>query len=488
MNRLLKLYPNLLAALLISVLAVPVMLAPATEAAVEYEQLLVFVQPGASDLDSVFQETQMPAINVVAGEMNVPVHVIDARDGAPEAIALTPLLVFQNFRGRSVYQGRTTTPDRVRNFIRTSRFVPQSSEVNRRSDIPIWEIDRTRLWAPIKIASVTGTPPDDYDDHAFKHQALKGIEAGFKHFSLTETAALGRADRGFYMDFYPWRSDDGTLFLSLALYSQFHCKEPIYEKKQAPLIGPWADRDALFREAAALMEKAVAQQIRAPETGDAFDPVSTDVPIRSWENLGFPLPPQPPGRAAAAVNAAQLGRRWVMASAGPGEPPIVQFRFPAPLDNNAGEVTAAGGAIQFAEGLQLSSVDGFVEVDAHTAITMGEPMLDEAIRGSVMLNAKKYPVIRFEIEQVASDETLAYGNLIPAVVNGTLVLKGKRLALSCPAEFEAVIGEDGEPRLITRTAFKIDLREFDIEGAEGPAPQRHTLLFDVHLSLKLAKG
>ena len=33
-------------------------------------------------------------------------------------------MVYQNHRGRSVYQGRTTTPERIRNFIRTSRFVP----------------------------------------------------------------------------------------------------------------------------------------------------------------------------------------------------------------------------------------------------------------------------------------------------------------------------------------------------------------------------
>ena len=52
------------------------------------------------------------------------------------------------------------------------------------------------------------------------------------------------------------------------------------------------------------------------------------------------------------------------------------------------------------------------------------------------------------------------------------------------AEFEPVLGEDQTPMLLIRTEFKIDLRTFDIEGADGPEPVRHTLLFDVNFVLK----
>jgi len=51
-------------------------------------------------------------------------------------------------------------------------------------------------------------------------------------------------------------------------------------------------------------------------------------------------------------------------------------------------------------------------------------------------------------------------------------------------EFEPVIGEDGKPRLLIRGAFKIDLRVFNIEGADGPAPARHILLLDLNFILK----
>ena len=58
------------------------------------------------------------------------------------------------------------------------------------------------------------------------------------------------------------------------------------------------------------------------------------------------------------------------------------------------------------------------------------------------------------------------------------------MPLAAPAEFEPVIGADGRPRLIVRTAFGIDLRNFDIEGADGPEPARYTLLFDINLQFE----
>ena len=51
-------------------------------------------------------------------------------------------------------------------------------------------------------------------------------------------------------------------------------------------------------------------------------------------------------------------------------------------------------------------------------------------------------------------------------------------------EIEPILGEDGKPRLLIHGTFKIDLRTFNIEGADGPAPARHTLLFDLNFILQ----
>lgn len=94
------------------------------------------------------------------------------------------------------------------------------------------------------------------------------------------------------MDFYPWLSQDGTLYLSLSLFSQFHCKKPVYELKDTPITGPWKKRNKLFKRAAILLERAVANTIKNPIGGDGFNPISSSVPMVSWESLELKLPPQ----------------------------------------------------------------------------------------------------------------------------------------------------------------------------------------------------
>ncbi len=143
--------------------------------------------------------------------MGIGLRVIDARQGAPREVAITPLIIFQNYRGRSIYQGRFNTMDRIRNFLRTSRYVSQGNKLLTRTHIPVWEKGRATIWAPVKVAGVSGTVPKNYYFKKFEAEARKSIAKGFHNFRFVKTVELQRSDRGFYMDFYPWLSNDGTL-------------------------------------------------------------------------------------------------------------------------------------------------------------------------------------------------------------------------------------------------------------------------------------
>ena len=457
-------------------------LCSASKADTEFEQLLVFVQSGDRPVDNVFQSRRLPQVRELAKAMEVPLHVIEIGKAAPVEVALTPLIVFQNHMGRSVYQGRTTTLDRIRNFVRTSRYVPQGGEVNRRENIPIWQKGRSRMWAPLKVSAVTGNTPKGYDNDRFIAEALKNINRGFKRFRTEASAELGRADRGFYMDFYPWLSKDGKLFLSLALFSQFHCKEPVYTEK---ITGPWKKRWKLFHRAAAMMEQAVADQISDPNNGDSFDPVSDSVVSADWDAIGFPLPPAQPQKTIVHASLTELPHGWILENPTATDPPMIIFRFPAPLDNYSGEVISATGELVLPKKYRLEGARGFVAVKTDVAVTMGNAALDEAIRGSIMMNSKNYPTSRFDIESISGDGMpIGYGRLTPTIIKGDFFLKGKRKAIEARGEFEPVVGEDGLPRLLVRGSFRINLLEFQIEGADGPAPARNTVLFDINMTFR----
>ncbi len=467
------------AALLLSIILI---VPQSARTAPEFEQLIVFVQPQISPVDEMFSEHSLPQIRKMAESMGVSMHVVEARDGSPSEVAITPLIVYQNHRGRSIYQGRTTTPARILNFIRTSRYVPQGKELNRRENIPVWIEGRSRVWAPLKVAPVSGARPEDYNHDDFETEALKNVARGFKKFRIQKVAELDRADRGFYMDFNPWLSEDGTLYVTVVVFSQFDCKTPVFSKK---IVGPWESYPKLFSLASAAGEDAVVQITADPASGDSFDPVRKNTTQKTWQQIGFSLPPAPKVKTAAIAVSAVVPNDWVLIKSGPDDPPMIQFRFPAPLDNYAGEVKSGRGGLSLSKNLMVESAEGFVEIDTRGTITMGDPLLDEAIQGSMILYSKKFPAARFDIEKISGDgQPIAYGRLSPAVVGGKFSLKGKSVPLTAITEIEPVMTEDGQPRLLVRGAFKIDLRTFDIEGADGPTPARHTLVLDLNFILK----
>ena len=452
--------------------------------AAHHEQLIVFVQTQKSIVDRTFQE-QLPELKRIAAENQVEFILIDViQKGAPPEVTITPLIVFQNHLGRSIYQGRSNTLERVSNFIRTSRYVQQGKVSNKRLGIPIRTIERARVWAPLKIAPVTGSPPENYNHREFEAEAKMALSSGFSQFKIEKLAELGRADRGFYLDFYPWLSDDGTLFLSLAAFSQFHCKKPVFELKKEPLTGPWSQRQDLFRKAAILMEAAIEQSIRESSNGDGFDPVDSEIPTKSWNELGLALPPPPDDKSISVPVNLQIPSSWVLDDAMTTNPPMIHFRFPPPLDNYSGTVTRGRAEIRLIEEKDIKDATGFFEVDPSTT-TMGESELDAALQGSVFLHTKKYPVAKFKIESILGDgQDLAFGQITPASVSGTFTLKGLSIPLSPSMEFEPIINESREIRLQIRGGFEINVRHFNIEEAEGPEPANHTLLVNFHFVMK----
>jgi len=442
--------------------------------------LIVFVQPEASNVSRSFESTELPSIRNIAAALGVPVRVVDAHKGAPAEVGITPLLVFQNYRGRSIYQGRYTTVDRVKNFLRTSRVVPQGKDKLERTRVPVWRTGRAVVVAPLKVAAVTGTQPAGYVHDRFVKDAELAIVSGFAKFAPVDRVALGRSDRQFYMDFNPWVSPDGTLYLSLSLYSQFHCKKPIFFSPGEALSGPWSDRTALFAKAAGILEQAVADAIGSPKDGDGFDPVPASVPAVSWESLGLALPEAPSG-THEVVAGGPLPPAWRLPPRRKGDPTQMTFHFPAPLDAYSGEVTRIDGSLTLDDERRLRSLRGRFEVDP-THVTMGESDLDHAIQGSTYLDVANHPRSSFEIESVESEDvSLQFGELTQAMMAGTFTMKGVSVPLGVRVMFEPIVGEDGRPRLSLRGSFEIRLSPFAIEGPDGPSPADDTLVFDFDL-------
>lgn len=450
------------------------------------EQLIVFVQPEASPLADRFTAEQLPALKKLAEDSGVSFTLIDVSEaeGVPEGVGITPLIAYQNHLGRSIYQGRYATLDRVRNFIRTSRFLPQGDEMLVREELPVWDLGNAQVATPMKVTDVVYENEADREAGGLAwDQLILGpkSEAWDDRFAWADRVELGRSDRMFYTDYYPYVSADGKLYLSLALFSQFHCHEPVFTLMDGSLNGPVEDVADIFARGGALFAEEIARQLNESALGDGFDVIPRDKPVVSWESLGLPLPPKPEGASAEALANVQLAREWTMDEAAQDMRPAVQFKFPAPLDAYAGEATAVSGTLTLGEGLSLEGMRGRFAADP-ASVTMGEADLDQAIHAT-MLEVAAYPEAYFEIEKVETEfDQPAFGTVAAAVLHGQFTMKDQKIPLTVPVSVEAFLGDDGEPRLSIDGRWEVRLLDpFGIEGPPGDAPANDTLIYTCHL-------
>ena len=452
----------------------------------ELGRLVVFVDPGRSPLQAAFAEKHLPALAAAAQELGVTVTRYDVRNGAPAEVGITPLLVFINHRGRSVYQGRFTTPDRVKTFVRAARRSPQDETPLEIERTPVWQTGRTRIAGPIKIAPLTGSRPADHDDAAFVTQMRAALERGFEKFKTVDKVTLGRTDRRFYMDFNPWLASDGTLFLSVAMFSQFHCEIPVFSNEKVKVVGPWNDRRRLFADAARQLEAAVVEQMANAANGDGFDPVPTSVAVKPWNAIGLALPSRP-AAAVAKLTIGELAQSWQVIEQRPTEDPPVLFRFASPLDSYAGEGRTLRGVVRLADGLGLRDAAGEFELDSRS-ITMGVRDLDEVLQSGLFLKTEKFPAVRFQFRAFEADRDRLGLEPAAGVLHGELTLRDKTVLLDARASLEPVAAPAGGVQLRLLAGFTLDIAPFGIPTPDGPAPAKFTMEFDVDTLLEPVAG
>ena len=458
---------------------------PGSSSAAGGEQLVVFVQADAYANAAAFTSDHLPRLRTAAEEMGLDVRVIDASQGVPPEVRLTPLLVYQDHRGRSTFQARYADVGKLRHFIRTSRAIPPTATTTRRQEIAAVSVGRSLTAAPIKITALAGDLPADHDAQAFLDLAEAAIFTGFEQFEKRAEIELGPSNRLFYMDVYPHRSEAGMLSLSLAIFSQFNCIEPIFQRFEDPVSGPWEQAERVFAEAAAVLEAEVLRQISASPIGDAFQPVGSAVPTVTWADLGLALPPAPTGAADSRVADIELPLRWRIEADDDSGPRLV-FRFPAPLERYSGEVRELSGELVLAEDHSLAGATGWLEA-ATASVTMGESSLDKAIHEK-MINVSGFPTSRFDLEEIAGVTLpIAFGRLVPFVAHGSFSLLGLKVPVEVKGEIEPGIGEDGAPCLRVRATYSIRLAQpFGIAGPDGPTPANDTLVFHLNFVMREA--
>jgi hypothetical protein len=448
------------------------------------EQIIVFTQPS----DKVFIEKTYPQLRAYCLERSITILERQITEGVPADITTTPAVIFQNPKGRSIYSGRYVSFSTVVNFIRNCRFFPaEISGDDCKTDVLYLKNGRSTLISPLKITDVSGNLEKSFDQTAFKAAARAAILRGClaeqnaaKKFQLTtQPICKTKTDRAFYMDFHPYHNTDGTYFLTVELFSQYSCIEPIFTNKGNAFLG--TDIMPLFEKAVKTLETEVFKALNSSAIGDAVNFISEKTEVKTWNALNLSLPKASEKVVIPTVNTnIEMPKNWNYAGALDKETPVLQFRFVPPLNRYVGEVKKMKGALKMSDNQTITS--GYFEATMNS-LTMGDEDFDHKVL-TKYIKAQDYPDARFSFKNIVLPKKLKIGEVLEMPIKGqfTFMKKGKELTVN--AKFTPVLDDNGKPQMDISVQFGLNITDgYGIQGPDGPEDARKNMAFFMNFKL-----
>ncbi|HMQ62147.1 MAG TPA: YceI family protein [Flavilitoribacter sp.] len=451
-------------------------------APVDSGRLVVFYNP---DSDRDFAAQCLPLLRAYSSDKGIPLLEKSPSEGIPAELTTTPVLVWQTDRGRSVYSGRYAEFSTIENFIRIFRSLPQQTGEWKEDDPLVWPNGRAQTAVKLKVTDLTGYPPPAFDQQAFRKAAMNAIQKGLKDYKQLPSAVFQRTDRRFYLDFHPYLDQEGKVFLSTEIYSQFDCMQPVASWLKEPFTGTMEDYEGLFERTAGQMAQAVAGVMEHSKLGDAFTPVPAAAPVVTWDELGLGLPQADNTQVQADLITRNIGEKWRILGPADPEAPTLQFRFGEPLDRYAGEFSGVKGEIIL--GKDHGIRQGTFEVET-SSLTMGGRDLTEKVLKKY-IKASRFPGARFTFGGLQQLPPIQTARETLMVIPGEFVLMNRKKKVDINARILPVLSGGNELLLWVQAEFSLNItRDFGIEGPEGPAPARETMIFFASFFMEQVNG
>jgi polyisoprenoid-binding protein YceI len=453
------------------------------------EQIIVFTQA----TDKVFIEKTYPQLRAYCLERGITIlerQITDSssgtHEGSPSDITTTPAVIFQNPKGRSIYSARYVSFSTVVNFIRNCRFFPaEMSATDCKSNVLFLKNGRSTIISPLKITDLSGILDKNFDQNSFKNAATTAILRGCsqesnaaKKFQMSaQPICKIKTDRAFYMDFHPYRNTDGTYFLTVELYSQYSCIDPIYTNKGDAFAGK--DIMPLFEKAAQTLGNEVFNAINNSQIGDAVSFISDKIAVKTWGELNLNLPKETAKKVVVNSNV-EIPKNWNYAGALDKETPVLQFRFAPPLNRYVGEVKTMRGSLKMSD---LKTIKEAYFEATMNSLTMGDEDFDHKVLEKY-IKVQNYPDAKFSFKNVTLPKNLKVGEVIELPIKGNFTFMKKEKELTVNAKFTPVLDDNGKPQMEISVQFGLNITDgYGIQGPDGPEDARKNLAFFMNFRL-----
>ena len=445
------------------------------------EELIIFVQ---KTTDSEFTQQNIKELEADMKNSKIPTKIINIdKTGAPKEVGYTPYIVYRNYLGNKVYKGRYTSHKRILNFIRTVRQLPKEDINYEEKDVFVWKHERANLIFKLKITDLQGSIPDGFDEHKFKKEYLQGLKKGFAEAHFSHHQRLHNSEEMFYCNFYPYRGEDGKVYVSTEIFSHYDCINPIYQKFKTPNVGNSIVEG--FEVAANNTFTEIKRVVVESELGDALNFVTKAIPVISWDKLKLKKLTPPKNNMHSERQKVTFPKEWTLLGSIDEGTPMLAFNFPPPLRQYGGEIKKATGSIILTKDQSLESSTGKFVVDVNS-LEMGVSSLNSAVKQS-MLFIDKYPNAQLVFKKIQSkDFTLELGKITRVQIEADLTIVDKTGSVLATSQFEPFLNDKGELLLHVTTQFVAeDLTGiYQIDGPDGPDEANNKMLFNANFLMK----
>lgn len=424
-------------------------------------------------------------IQALAETIHINYAIHSADEGLPKEITTLPSIYFQNRHGRSKYYGRYNDLARMKTFIRTSKLAHQKNDGHEKKDLLVWKSGKADINAIIKITDLEGQVPSSFEASDFYKKGIQQLAAGMTDFQLKNKHITNKHSKNFYINIYPFLSEDQQLYLKGELFSPYNCVKPIFSQLSSPIAqADWKHKETAFLMFGKSIETELKQQINTSKIGDAFGVVESANKTKTWKELGLEIlsniPSDENNQTTANIH---LPQKWQVETTTNNDEPIMIFSFLSPVDNYAGEVKALSGTMTLCDKKSMTNATGKFFVDIKN-VTMGSEDFDYQVQNK-MLKMGLFPQASFEFSEViCTDEPLKIGQIEAFQVKGTFSMLGIEIPITADAQVEPILTINDEIKLEISCSFQLPLHEkFGVVGPDGPSPAKDVLQFYMKFNL-----
>jgi len=445
------------------------------------EQLIIFTQ----STDLLFINETLPQIKAFATSENIQFFEQNALDGLPNKITSTPAIVYRNGNGVSTYAGRYTSMTTIKNFVRSARVSPQKSTTLDKKNILVTNQGQMQIAASIKITDaqfLDSTEETDYDSSQFLKLAHSGIQKGLKNYNLKELVQLERTDRIFYLDYHPYFVNKDSVILSVELYSQFSCIDPIYKSIDQIITG--SDVEVVFSKATALLNNEIFKSLSSSNIGDAYSPVRTNNLTKELNDFNVPTPTKSKSSYATVDPNRVMPNKWTFKSSVNSKLPILQFNFMEPLTRYAGEIKTIDGNIELSK---VGALMSGLFIASMKSLTMGEDSFDKKVLKEYV-KAKSNPKSEFKVDKIINPEPLKWLETTTMTIKGNMTLMKKSRSITVTTNITPYVDTLGYEVLLVQANWSMNITDgWKINGPDGPDPAKKILEFSMNILMQPIK-